>query len=330
MKRNLIGATAIALSFGLAACSGHGMQTTPVQPDASDTSVIKPMDVTGGIGPSRLLGGALSLLLGDAKPNLGGQTLQHLNIGIREIDAVSDGVSTTLAKYDTPRIVDVLAHQDDSGESVAQGGGDVKTYQQLRFVIDVATTQAMFGHHDNRSINFLTGTSTFSTVQAGATTVTTADGPGAVDVVVTQPFTVAADQDPKVRVDFNAYESVAMLQNGTLVAVPALFVSPMSDIGSIRGRVVSGQGNPVQNATIVAVAADGSIGNTTFTNDDGRFRVGTLRSGTYQLMIYNQYTTASGQHMSANGASSSASVITGPAVTVTGNGQTTAVGTLAD
>lgn len=330
MKRNLAGATAIALSLGLAACSGHGMQTTPVQPDAAGSSIVKPMDVTGGIGPSRLLGGVLNLLLGDAKPNLGGQTLEHLNIGIREIDAVSDGVSTTLAKYDTPRIVDVLAHEDDSGEQVAQAGTDTKTYQQLRFVIDVASSQAMFGHHDNRPLNFLAGTSTMSLVQAGATTATTADGPGAVDVVVTQPFTVGANSDPKVRVDFNAYESVAMLQNGSLVAVPALFVSPMSDIGSIKGRVVNAQNDAVQNATVVAIAADGSVGNTTFTNEDGKFRVGTLRTGTYHLMIYNQYTTASGQQVSASGQTSSAQVLTGPAVTVTGGGKTTAVGTLAD
>lgn len=330
MNRNFVGVTAIALSLGLAACSGHGMQAAPVQPDAAGASLIKPMDVTGGIGPSRLVGGVLGLLLGDAKPNLGGQALQHLNIGIREIDAVSDGVTTTLAKYDTPRVVDVLAHQDDSGEQVAQAGGDIKTYQQLRFVIDVASSQAMFGHQDNRALTFLTGTSTFSSVQAGATTSTTADGPGAVDVVVTQPFTVGASAEPKVRVDFNAYESVSMLQDGSVVALPALFVAPMSDLGSIGGSVLNAKGKPVQNATIVAVASNGSIGNTTFTDDKGRFRVGTLRSGTYQLMIYNQYTTASGQHVGANGASSNAQVITGPAVTVTGSGKTTAVGTLAD
>lgn len=328
--KNAMRASAIALSLGLAACSGHGLQTTPVQPASNDTSLTKPMDVTGGIGPGRLLTGVLGLLLGDAKPNLGGKTLEHLNIGIREIDAVSDGTTTVLAKYDTPRIVDVLAHPDDSGEQVAQASSNGKTYQQLRFVVDTATSQAQFGHHDNSPLNFLTGASTFSTVQAGATTTTTADGPGAVDVVVTQPFTVPDDKNPQVRVDFNAYESVSMLQDGSLVALPALFVSPMNDIGSVRGHVLNAQGQPVQNATVVAVANDGSIGNTTFTNGEGRFRVGTLRSGSYRIMIYNQYTTASGQQVNATGASSNAQSVTGPVVTVTGNGNTTAVGTLAD
>lgn len=325
MKRNFIGATAIALSLGLAACSGHGMQTTPVQPDASGTSLIKPMDVTGGIGPS-----LLNLLLGDAKPNLGGKALQHLNIGIREIDVVSNGATTMLAKYDTPRVVDVLAHQDDNGEPVARSSGDMQTYQQVRFVVDIASSRAQFGRNDTRQLNFLTNTSTFSSVQAGANTVTTPDGPGTVDITVTQPFSMPKGSDPDVRVDFNAYESVSMLQDGSLTAVPALFVAPMSDLGSIGGSVLNAKGKPVQNATIVAVASNGSIGNTTFTDDKGRFRVGTLRSGTYQLMIYNQYTTASGQHVGANGASSNAQVITGPAVTVTGSGKTTAVGTLAD
>ena len=324
MKRNFATATAIALSLGLGACSGHGMQTTPVQPDASGTSLIKPMDVTGGIGPS-----LLNLLLGDAKPNLGGKALQHLNIGIREIDVVSNGTMTMLAKYDTPRVVDVLAHQDDNGEQVARSNGDMQTYQQVRFVVDIASSQAQFSRNDTRQLNFLTNTSTFSSVQAGANTATTADGPGAVDITVTQPFSVPKG-NPGVRVDFNAYESVTMLQDGSLTAVPALFVSPMSNIGSIGGSVLNAKGKPVQNATIVAVASDGSIGNTTFTDDKGRFRVGTLRSGTYRLMIYNQYTTASGQHVSANGSTSNAQVITGPTVTVTGSGNTTAVGTLAD
>ncbi len=325
MKRNLISTTAIALSLGLAACSGHGMQTTPVQPDAQGTSLIKPMDVTGGIGPS-----LFNLLLGDAKPNLNGKTLQHLNIGIREIDVVSNGASTMLAKYDTPRVVDVLAHQNDTGEQVARSGAGMQTYQQVRFVVDVASSQALFGRNDTRQLNFLTSTSTFSSVQAGANTVTTADGPGAVDITVTQPFSIPNGSNPDVRVDFNAYESIAMLQDGSIAALPALFISPMSDIASIGGRVLNAQGKPVQNATVVAVASDGSIGNTTFTDDRGRFRVGTLRSGTYRLMIYNQYTTASGQHVSADGATSNAQAITGPTVTATGSGTTTAAGTLAD
>jgi hypothetical protein len=99
-------------------------------------------------------------------------------------------------------------------------------------------------------------------------------------------------------------------------------------MGSVKGTVQNASGGAVANATVVAVASDGSIGNTTCTDANGIFTLGTLRSGTYQLVIYNQYTTASGQRVNAYGASSAQSV-TGPAVTVTG-GQTTSLGTIAD
>lgn len=323
MKHLAPRAGAIALSLGLAACSAHGSQLTPLS--GSHSNAIRPMDTSGGIAPGRLL----SVLLGDAGPKLGKEKLTHLNLGVLEIDAVSGGTTTMLAKYDQPRIVDVLAHQENDGERVARAGDATKTYQQIRLVVDLATSQAVFKGNKTEQLRFLTNVSTFSTVHAGANTTTVADGPGAVDMVVTQPFTIPSDADPTVRIDFNAFESVAMLPNGTIFTLPALFMAPTSDLAMIQGTVKNAQGGAVKDATVVAVAADGSIGNTASTEDDGSFTLSTLRSGNYRIVIYNAYTTAVGQRMNAAGASTGAQSITGPAVTVTG-GQTTTLGTLAD
>jgi hypothetical protein len=187
----------------------------------------------------------------------------------------------------------------------------------------------VFQGNDREAINFLTNTATYSSVHAGANTTTVADGPGAVDVTVTQPFSLPSDVSPDVRVDFNLFESLGMLRNEAVVAVPALFVAPRADMGSISGTVNNVRGTGVYNATVVAVASDGSIGNTTNTDAQGNFTLGTIRGGTYQLVIYNRYTTAVGQQITAFGASSSASSVTGPSVTVT-SGQTTSLGSIAD
>lgn len=324
MKKHAARAGAILMSMGLAACSMHGSQPAELTTN-SNSQAVRPMDITGGIGPGR----AMTVYMGDAAPNLGGKKLTHLNVGILEIDAISDGQSVMLAKYDQPKVVDVLAHQENDGERVARSGDATKTYQAIRFVVDLQSSQAVFRGNDTRPLDFLTNTSTFSSVHAGSNTTTTADGPGAVDLVVTQPFSIPENADPAVRVDFNAFESLALEQNGSIFTVPALFVAPMSDIGMIKGHVRNSSGGAVQDATVVAVAADGSIGNTTSTDDKGHFALGTLRSGSYQLVIYNAYTTAAGQQINASGASSNAPTVSGPSVTVTGS-HTTAVGTLAD
>lgn len=324
MKVPATKAGALLLSLGLAACSMHGTQPIDTLSTGANSGSIHKYDVSGGISPLRL-----NVLLGDAGPRLGNKKLTHVNVGIREIDAISNGNTYVLAQYKKPKVVDVLAFQDNNGAPVANADKPQTTYEQVRFVVDLPTSQVVFKGNDSAALNFLTNTQTFSTVHAGVNTTTVADGPGAVDITVTQPFSVPSDGSPDVRVDFNLYESLAMLRNEAVIAQPTLFVAPRVNMGSISGTVNNAAGAAVVDATIVAVATDGSIGNTTYTDSNGNFTLGTLRGGTYQLVIYNQYTTAVGQQVNAFGASSNAQSITGPAVTVTG-GQTTNLGTIAD
>lgn len=290
------------------------------------------MDTLGGIGNA--LTGTLRVLLGDAAPSLGGNQVDAINLGVREIDAIKDGQTTVLAQYSTPKIVNVLAYEDNTGQSIADNNVSTSSYDSIRLVIDVPSSNVQVGPSTNEQslpLNFLVNTSTSSSVGAGSTTTTVTDGPNAVDMVVTQPFTIPSDQSQTVRVDFNAFESLALQPDGTLLSRPSLEIAPTGDLGVVRGTVVAGPAqSPVVNATIVAVAPDGSIGNTAFTNGSGHFVIGTLRSGTYQLEIYNNYTNATGAQFTATApAPLPQGTVTGPSVTVT-SGTTTYTGTITD
>lgn len=322
MKRAALQLCTMATALTMAACGSHAAPVVQ-GPQTDGPRVMQPMDAFGG--PSA----RLNILLGDAAPDLGGEKLKHLDLGIKEIDAIENGQVTVLASYDTPRIVDVLAHVNDSGESVANANVSRSDYQQLRLVVDLPSSRAVFGGHKNSPVNFLVNVASASSVGAGSTTVTTSDGPAAVDLVVTQPFSIPQSGSQSARVDFNAFESLALDASGNLLARASLFVAPTDQMGSAGGHVLNNQGSPVSNATVVAIAPDGSVGNTGFTDDKGHFILGTLKSGTYKLVIYNDYTTAAGRENLASGQTSNAQSVSGPQITVTG-GVKSSVGTIAD
>lgn len=325
MKRFAKNICTLGAALGLSACGIHAAPTAPTPQGVP--RVMQPMDVLGGPG------GLLKVLLGDAAPNLGGRKLQRLDLAVKEVDAIENGQTTVLASFDQPHVVNVLAHEDDnSGEVIAKTKIARANYQQLRVVVDVTASSAKLTGGSRMPVDFLVNVASASSAGAGSTTVTTSDGPGAVDMVVTQPFSIPEDHEHSVRVDFNAFESLALDSAGNLLSRPSLFVAPVDDISRIKGSIVNDSGGAVSNATVVALGADGSIGNTAFTNDKGRFSIGTLRAGTYHLIIYNAYTTAAGRAVTASGESSAnASVqsFEGPTVTIGGD-SATSIGAIRD
>lgn len=320
-KRAALQICAVATALGLTACGMHS--NPPAQLPQSSPHFERPMDTLGGPATK------LNVLLGDAAPVLGGRKLEHLDLGIREIDAIENGQVTVLASFDRPRIVDVLAHQNDDGESIANTNVSRSDYQQLRLVVDLASSSAVFSGQRDVPVNFLVNVATSSSVGAGSTTVTTADGPGAIDLIVTQPFSIAEGHTQTARVDFNAFESLTLNSSNDLLARATLFVAPVDQMGRATGHVVNASGKPVSNAVVAALAPDGTIGNTGVSDDKGHFSIGTLRAGTYQLVIYNDYTTAAGRASIASGQTSNAQSVTGPQITITA-GVKTSTGTIAD
>ncbi|HTU63295.1 MAG TPA: carboxypeptidase-like regulatory domain-containing protein, partial [Polyangiales bacterium] len=104
---------------------------------------------------------------------------------------------------------------------------------------------------------------------------------------------------------------------------------PGGTAGAASGTVQNSSGGPVSGATVVALDASGNVANTTNTDQNGNFTLHTISAGTYQLEIYNTYTTAVGQTNTASGNDNTSASLQGPSVTVTA-GQTTAIGTIAD
>ncbi|HEY9179176.1 MAG TPA: DUF4382 domain-containing protein, partial [Candidatus Baltobacteraceae bacterium] len=100
----------------------------------------KPLDVIGG--PA--LFSTLNTLLGDAAPVVGGKPLAHFYIGVREIDAIVNGQTVVLGSASTPYQMDLLQYQNGSTAWMTQTSIPMQTYTQLRYVIDIPSTQAIF------------------------------------------------------------------------------------------------------------------------------------------------------------------------------------------
>ena len=303
----------------------HGQSSTPALLASSDNpSVITPFDTHGGI--------ATSYQVGDAAPVLSGKQLAHFNLAIREVDVTdASGHSQVVAQYDRPLIVDVLQYQGGSGANVGQANNTQRSFGRIRFVIDAAASQAIYTDNSIASLNFAYGRDTSSDARAGKSTLTTPAGPGLVAITNFQSFTIGSSASELVKVDFNLFESLASTNDtgGGISVRPALFVAGNANAGQITGTVVGSNGNPVGNATVVAIGSAGNVGNTVATDASGGFNLHTLPADTYQIQIYNSYTNAAGAHFASKGGTSTRDVIFGPTITV-GPGQSTSAGTITD
>jgi hypothetical protein len=307
----------------LSACSGgsNAGSALPSVANAGAHAKARPADTLGGVG------GLLSILLGDAPPSIGGLTPSAINLGIDSVAVVSNGTVTTLAQYPTPYVVNVLAAQNDPS-AIGIGQYFSGAYQQLQFTFDVATSQVVAGGQ-NYPITFLPGSAQLSSAGAGATTSSTGNAT-TVTVTVNGNFAIDGYPAATVKADFNALESLAQTPNGNIVSRPTMFAVPGSLAGAISGTVVSStSGGPVSGAVVVALDQNGNVDNTVATDSNGTFHLHTIAAGMYTLVVYNTYTTASGQVLNAVGNGSTASSVAGPSATVTA-AQVTQVGSIAD
>jgi hypothetical protein len=279
------------------------------------------MDVGGG--PS----GLLSTALGDAAPVLNGKTLVHFVIGVREIDAITNGQTVVLGSAPTPAQMDLLQYQNGSTNWMTQTSVPAQTYAQLRYVIDLGSTQAVFADGTTMPVKFSGGYSK-SSYGVGNNTTTTADAAyaNAIDVTVNAPLTVQSTGNAAIASDFNLTESLGV--NGSNIIVrPTLSAANMP--GQINGTITNAWGAPVQNVTIVAVGSNGNAVNSATTDANGNFNVHALSADTYQLVIYNAYTNAAGYKIYASGQSSNSQGFYGPSVSVTA-GSSASAGTIGD
>lgn len=322
MRRYFKAFYAVLLAFGPAACAMHGQSATPTAlPPYNPQNIVRPFDTHGGIASE-------DVVLGDAAPVLGGKQLAHLNVAITEVDTTdSSGRTQVVAQYSTPLIVDLLQYQGGAGALVASSTGPQVGYQQLRLVLNVASSQAVYTDNSTDALIFAAGASSASTSGAGSSTATAFNAPGQVAITVNQSF--AGPSTGQIFADFNLFESLATTTGGLLVQ-PAFFVAVTSNAGQVTGTILNRNGVPVANATVVAVGSAGNVGNTTSTDASGNFEMHALQSDTYQLQVYNKYTNAAGaQFFASNATNTRGSALPGPTITVT-PGQSTNAGTITD
>jgi len=335
----------IAVLTGCGGGSGSGIPTTSVtqgqsktSPGASGTTtsawIVKPttkhtQDVNGGgNGLGGLLAGVLDILLGDAQPALGNINVAQVNLGIDAVNVVYNGQVTTIATYSTPNVVNIMSN---GGDPSAIGIGNLYTgnYDHVQFVVDTATSNVVDTSGNTYPIQFEIGQASQSTVGAGQRSVTTGTS-STVTMTVGGNFTIGGSPAAAIFADFNAMESLAQNGSGQIVAQPTLYAVGAGNAAEIQGQVLNANGQPVQNAVVVALTSAGHVANTTNTDANGNFDLHAINAGTYQLVVYNNYTTASGQQLTAQGADASIGAsFQGPSVTAPA-GQITQAGTLND
>jgi len=313
------------LSCAVAGCAGQGGQSlpqgsphttqSPVGPALAPPALRQPMDVVGG--PTT------RTYLGDAPPMLFGKTLAHFYVGVREIDAIANGQSVTLGSSATPLQMDLLAYQNGSADWMTQTNVPAQSYSQLRYVLDLNSTQAVFTDGTSVPVAF-SGAGSRSSSGMGASTTTTSDQTyaNAIDVTVNTAFAAGAS----ITADFNLGESLTASGN-MIVMRPAL--SAANGAGQITGSVMNAYGQPVLGATVVAVGSSGYAVNSGTTSSSGAFDIDALPADTYRLLIYNAYTNAAGYKSAASGQTNSAQGFYGPSVTLSA-GSSTSAGTIGD
>lgn len=329
----------IALTFAISACSGVAQNTSPASmptasmaatpngknaktPATSNRRGAHPNEVIGG-GP-----GKLSVRLGDvALPN--GLSLAAINLGIDAIYVTdANGNVSNVVQYDNPQVVNVLDFQNGNVTPIAQGGVPETTYSSLTIVVDRPSSNVVDANGATHPLFFRRSVASQSSANFGTTTSTTGTGTfGQVAITFNQAFAVS-NAGMQLDVDFNAFESTFLIGN-VAISRPSLSVAADALEGTISGNVTNTSAAPVQDAVVVAVDSNGNTDATTFTDQNGNFFLYTLAAGTYNLTVYNTYTTASGWSISSSGNTNSGASFSGPSVTVT-PGQNANVGTISD
>ena len=294
----------------------------PAQRHSGHRQYRGPRDVTGG-GTGRLQ--QFSVQLSDGSmPN--GNGIQAVNIGIDQI-LITDtqGNVTTVAQYATPKVVNVMAYQDGAAAPIGSTSLSQMTYySSLTLVVDTASSGIVTASNATRAMSFV-NEPTNSSSGFGSQTTIAPYGPGAVAITFNYPFKTQGSS-VTLDVDVNVMES--LLPGRYPQIRPSLSVAQQGYEGAAQGTLVNTAGAPVTNAVVVAVASDGSIAATTFTDQNGEFLLHTLNAGWYTLTVYNQYVSAAGWIINATNPTSSAMVPGGSVHVV--QGQSTQVGTIAD
>ena len=306
------GALALALAFALAACGGGSSGGAGTMPTAGTSQ--------------------LSVAMLDAPIQLNGITVTAVNLGIDKVEAVGNGsAATVLQSYSSPNVVNILNYTSASNALSFSGTIPAGKYQQLRLVLDTATTTISYTQNGTTYTDVpLTVPSATQGGFGNATSTDSGDGAGTAGVKVNVSLDALAGNTYGFVLDFNAGQSIVETGGGNFIMKPVIVATAIAQSGSLSGTVLNQAGSPVVGAEIEATQ-NGTVVNAGITDANGNFSIDALPAGTYTLVVENSYTTQAGAQATATGydASVGVSLTVSTSATVTA-GQSTAVATIVD
>lgn len=305
--RRIVALVALA---ALSACSGGGSGSTPAARSST-----------------------LSVAMVDAPFAMSGDTVTAVNLGIDKVEAVGTGGPVVIKDYgSSPNVVNVLAYTSASAPlqfpsaTIAAG-----SYQQIRFVLDSATTT--IAYTDAAGVSHTAPLTVPSGTVGGygnASSTDAGDGAGTSGFKVNVGLDAAAGQTYSYILDFNAAQSIVMNGNGNFILKPVVVATAVANSGAISGTVTNNAGMPVSGAEVDA-QQNGTTINSSVTAADGTFTINALAAGTYTLVVKNSGTSVAGATITATGfdATVGATLNVPGTVTVTAGG-TASAGTIKD
>jgi hypothetical protein len=229
----------------------------------------------------------------------------QINVAILGVQAIgADGVAYSIVSYPTPVVVNMLNYKTSA---LVLGHNSIpnQAYTTLRLVVQASASSLLaWGTQYPVNYGYFDRTHTFTPAPSDIATI---------DFAVKMDTTT---NSPVVLADFNTVESVK-IRNGQAYVGSRIAAAPYNSSAVITGKVVNNAGAAVGSAVVAVLDASGTVINTTMAEDDGTFEIHAIPGGSYQLMIYNDYTADSGDEILASGADSVANV-TGPQIAVPG------------
>ncbi len=307
-----LGALALSLTFALAACGGGSSGGTGAMPTSGTSQ--------------------LSIAMIDAPIQMNGITVTAVNLGIDKVEAVGNGsAATVIQTYSSPNVINILDYTSTSNALNFSGVIPAGNYQQIRLVLDTATTTISYTQNGTTYTDVpLTVPSATQGGFGNATSTDSGDGAGTAGVKVNVSLNAQAGNTYGFVLDFNAGQSIVETGSGNFMMKPVIVATAVAQSGSLSGTVLNQAGSPVVGAEVEATQ-NGTVVNAGITDANGNFTIDALPAGTYTLIVENSYTTQAGAQVTATGydATVGVSLTVSTSATVTA-GQSTTVATIVD
>jgi Carboxypeptidase regulatory-like domain/Domain of unknown function (DUF4382) len=310
MNRSAI--VSLAGLIALSACSGGGSTGNPAHNVSPSSVKLAPFTIPSTTSPAALKSesaakakrktkdfgdgtgfpGGTPTFTGDMEfldaPNFGPGA--QINLAIVGVQAMSAGTAYDLVTYDTAVVINTL---DFQRESLVLGSNNLpaQSYDGVRLMIDTSQSNVV-SNGQTYPMTFGSFDPSTHAFQASSATVASFD--------VAMPFDGTAGS-VHLLMDFNAVDSIALV-NGVAQVGPALVGTNGAHSAVIAGSVVNNAGAPVSSATVQAIRPDGSVAATTESANDGSFELHAIRSGSYQVVISNNYVTRHGHIITSSNA----------------------------